>query len=276
MRNQLSGKTVKPMKAICKWCAKHQTLATILYAALVLPAGTYLLHDVGCPLWGIVLVDLVLLLISLSFSTSCLNRVMKDSFQSLYKDCDPAPALQTSSELLQYKQPESSRQVLLINYCVALREMGEYQKALDILSSINIDKCSGTLPVTKVTYYNNLSDIYDLLEDPAQSEIWYSKMMQIYKDMPNNSFKKALGSAVSSATAAHLYRIGNYEEVIPVLKQMKTEDLAHNIDSALLWAKTSLQLQDTQTAKKQLQYVIENGNRLYAVTVAQDMLDAMQ
>lgn len=258
---------------LSKWISKHLRLTTALTGIPLVLIYTFLMKMIDWPTWCIILVDCFLLLLAFSFPQSCLNRVILHSCESLNKNCDPEPLLQTTTELLAYAQPENIRQILLINQSLAFREMGEYQKAADILNSINIDKTSSTLPITKITYYNNLSDIYDLLDKTAQADIWYEKMVQIYYDMPENAAKKQIKDALESASAAYQYRKGNYQKTIDILSTLHTQNMAHNIDSALRWAQASLKLGDIQTARAKLNYVIENGNKLHSVTLAKQMLD---
>lgn len=263
------------MLPLNKWVAEHKMLALVLFSGIEIFVYSFFFYKLDFPLWSIILIDLLLIFINYMFVHSTQNVLLKKPLEALSKHGDPEPLFYATQELLTFKNTQSDRQLLLLNHCAALRELGELQKVQDILKAINIDKLSGTLPITKAVYYNNLSDIYGLMGDSSQAEIWYLKMMQIYRDMPENKFKKVFQNTAFIATAESYFRKGDDDQAVSMLKQIQTDDLSLKAEIALLYAKISLKQNDLACAKANLQYILDNGNRLYAVTIAQKMLDQL-
>lgn len=175
-----------------------------------------------------------------------------------------------------YKKSGVNQQSLLILYCLALRNTGKYQKAFEILSSINIDKFAGTLPVNKIVYYNNLSDICELLNQYEQADIWYAKMMQLYSDMPDNKTKKKLNNLVLEAKISNQFLAGQYSEIIESLNSFEPNSLSSTIENAWLCAQAYLKLNEREKAIEKLNFIIEKGNKLYTVTKAKMLLERIE
>lgn len=261
------------MLAFYKWVTKHKTLAMWLFSAIEIFIYASLLYSIHCPMWAIYLVALVLMIINYMFAYSAQQLLLKKPLETLSRSGDPDPLFFITEELLTFKSSETNRELLLINHCVALRERGELQRVHDILTGINIDKHAGTPPYIKAVYYNNLADILDLLGDSAQADIWYAKMMQIYTDMPENRFKRALKNTVLLSSAEHCLRQGECNQALQLLRSVEHDGLQRSISVALLCARASLQMSERESARQHLQYIIANGNRLYAVTIAQELLN---
>ena len=263
------------MTAINKWIAKHKTLTWVLLSVAEILAYTSWLLELGWPKWSIILVDAGLILLNYLFASTAPTQLQRKPLLALTKDGDPDPLLAITQELLTFRHPETYRQTLLINYCVALRERGELEKMCSILQSINIDKSPQTLPWIKVVYYNNLSDAYTLLGDDVQAQIWYEKMMQIYRDMPENKVKRSLENASILAQAEDCMRCGNYPRAMQLVTALKPEKLTEKMSVALLYAQIEIKKGNAEAARQSLHYVINTGNKLYAVKLAQKLLDEL-
>lgn len=263
------------MTKLNKWVAKHQRLAWILFSAIEILVYAPLLYELGCPIGAIVLIALLLVSFNYLFVKSAILVLLKKPMEALTVHGDPEPLLHITEELVTFKLSEADHQVMQINYCVALRETGELQKAHDILTSINIDKCSGMPPVNKATYYNNLADIFNLLGDEAQAEIWQLKMLQIYHDMPENKFKSGLKHSMLLVSAENCIRHGDYSQAMLWLNQTEPTDLSKKTAIALLRAQLSLKTDDIEAAKRELNEIVRIGNKLYAVKIAEKMLSEL-
>lgn len=263
------------MKALSRWVTKNKLLAMILLCVSEIAIYSLFLHWLGAWGWLIVLFDLLLIFVNYAFVNSCINILLQEPIKIMNEACDPFPLFQETEALLSYKNSEKNKQVLLINYCVALRNMGGYQKVYELLSSVNIDKDAGMLPIYKVVYYNNLADACALLQKNEQADIWYAKMMQLYSDMKENKMKTALVPNILSAQASNLFRAGAYQQAIAVLDSIRPECLSQAIDNALLSARAFLKLEDKEKARERLLFVIANGNRLYAVVEAKALLNTL-
>lgn len=260
------------MHKVYKFMAKHRIPSMILLVFIICPLYTYLLWSLEAPLGLIVFLNLLLFFSIIVSVNNSVNYVLKKPLDELNNKCDPLPLLMESQVLLNYKNTKVVGQVLLMNYSVALSEIGELQKNYDILKSINIDELSATLPIHKLVYYHNLSDACDSIGDAVQADIWYQKMMQIYNSMPDNKFKKQAVPVVNQATAVAWYRRGDFNQALNVLKCVQPNDLRQRVSMAMLCAQIFIKLNDFDTAKANLQFVVANGNKLFLVNEAHKLL----
>jgi tetratricopeptide (TPR) repeat protein len=202
-----------------------------------------------------------------------LVKKMQDEFN---EKCNPEPFLHIIEELLSYKISEGERTNLLIDYCAPLCDMGEFQKAYDILTGINIDKKAGTPSVVKAVYYNNLAYACYMLGDNASADIWCEKMLQIYRDMPQNKFKKMLDDTSLISSAEKSYRNGDYSGAMILINQAELKHTRIKVNAALLRAQIYLKAENIENAKKELDYVISNGNKCYDVVRAKEILSEIE
>lgn len=260
------------MKRIHRWVAAHKRLAWVLYGITVCVGYTILLSWLKAPLWAIILLNLLLLAIDYFWVQSCSIKLVRQAEKVLTEHGDPDLLLEETAWLLSHKPSEYFRQVLLIDRCVALRARGEYQKTYEILKSINIDKCAETLPPVKVVYYNNLMDICALTDRIDEVNIWYEKMLLLYHDL-KPKLQQQMNALVLSAQAMERYCAQDYAQTIQILESMpKQQERKAAIADTLLYAQACIALGDTETAKEKLAWVIANGNKLYAVQEARELM----
>lgn len=200
------------------------------------------------------------------------DALLRKPLKHQNEHCDPYPMLEEMTIQMNYPDSGVAKQLTTINYATALRNIGEYEKAHVLLSNVNIDKYPGMLPAAKLIYYNNLMDILALLGNEWEADIWYNKMMQIYRDMKENKQKKQFEQMVNSACAQHFFCKQQYDLALRMLDNAKSEYLSQEVDNAMLYARVCLAMGNTEKAKEKLQFVIQNGNRLYCVTEANEML----
>ena len=202
-----------------------------------------------------------------------LAKKPRDEFN---EKCNPEPFLHIIEELLSYKISEVERTELLINYSAVLGDMGEFQKAYEILSGINIDKKAGTPNFNKAIYYNNLAYCCYLLGDNAAADIWCEKMLQIYRDIPQGKIKKMITDAVLISSAEKSYRNGDYSGAMLLVNQAELKHTRIKVNAALLRAQIYLKAENIENTKKELDYVISNGNKCYDVVRAKKILSEIE
>lgn len=260
------------MKGLDRWIAKHRKLAKWLFGALLV--GCYsLLLVLGVPLWAVIIIDLFVLLVNSTHIDGSLMRLQKQPTQALISDCDPYPLLQETTEQLTYGPTGVIEQNIKVNHALALREVGRYQDALELLNSINIDRYAATLPVTRFVYYNNLTDVLTLLGNYPEAEVWYQKAVQIYQDMPENKLKQRLRPVVEAMAADAWFRRGEYEKTIECVNALYPSEAYNQINQAMLIARCYIALGQPEEARKPLEFVVAKGNRLHAVAQARAMLN---
>lgn len=215
---------------------------------------------------------LFLLVYGIWFVSAACDRLCKKPLKILKNVCDPHPFLEEMDEQRTYPANEAGKQIQTINYAMALRCTGEYEKAFAMLSSINIDKHAVMLPAIKVVYYNNLTDLCQLMGKHQEAVIWYEKTLQIWNDLKPGEQKEKLRNAVESSQAAMHFCKGEYDQALQVLSTAKIENLSDRIENAMMYARVYLVMGETEKAVKPLTFVAENGNKLYFATEAKALL----
>lgn len=219
---------------------------------------------VGMLLWGVMLCVLLR-------SATLRDRFLRKAMDALRNCCDPFPILLETQEQMNYPGPKSGKQLNAINHALALREIGQYEKAQALIESINIDK-HAVIPAVKLVYYNNRMDICALTGRYAEAVIWYEKTAQIFRDLRPGKQKEQLRHAVEENLALFHYCRGEFELALQVLGQAKPQSMKGRIENAMMFARTYLALGEPEKAKKPLRFVAENGNKLYFATEAKELL----
>lgn len=259
------------MRKLQRWVMLHQRIAVIVLSVIYL-CGIFAFLEFPISPWIVIPVLGILYLFSLLIIPTASTEWLQEPMKALQEQCDPYPLLRDLHGIPMGKLPDLHRQTITINYCFALYYIGNYQLAFDTLSSLNIDKHGGMIPVNKAVYYNNLSDNCRHLHKHEEAEIWYEKMMQIYNDLPDNNLKKNLEPAVLSARIDHHRYTGEYEKALELLGTVKPQNRIGEVDLHMQLAQNYFALGEKELARKNLQLVIEKGNKLYAVTKAKELL----
>ena len=263
------------MRTIYGWMAKHRLLAIILGSLFLCAVYTGIMMDIGASFWFIVLADLFLIFITCTTVDNAPFYLLKQSREELDNNCNPIPLKMELEKLLAYKNSEVTQQGLLIEYAMALNFMGSYEKSYEILSSINIDKSSKTLPGNKIVYYNNRMEQCMLLEKYEEACIWYLKASQMYADMKESKHKKILENTIQEAEAVYYFCKKEYEKAAHILDASVSRCLRNKVEDAYLYAKIYVALGDKVNAREKLTFVIQNGNNLHCVENAKKMLEQL-
>lgn len=261
--------------AFYRLCAKHRTTAKIVLAIFLCGAYSVLLRWINAPLWVHLLVWLVLVFVNYIAVDGFCGKLLLPAMKTMREQCDPYPLLQELKEQATYPMSEPMRLTHHINSALAFRQIGEFEKALQILNDVHIDKLPSTTLPFKFIYYLNLTDIHHLLGHYDQAKTWNDKLMQIYQDLPDGKQKKQFARNVEMASAEALFRSGEFSATIDALNKITCQNELHRVEHALLYARCALALGDVQTARTRLQYVLLNGNRLFHVAEAKRIWDTL-
>lgn len=267
------------MKRYQIWMVKNRSTVRLMFGAGAILGYTGVLLGLGVPSGRIVLTDLLIGCLVFGWARSVRSIPltpfvrMQEPLYILNDSCDPNPLLQETEQLLSGSNTLRMEQMILINHCVALCNLGRYQQAYEILAEINLDRSTGMSPINKLVCCNNLADICTRMNKYDEANNWYAKMMQIYADLPDNKWRRKLESLVLSAKADDLFRAGQYREAVELLDTIRAKCLCDEVSHALLYAKACLKLGDRETAGEKLRFVIEKGNRLYSVTEAKKLME---
>lgn len=259
------------MRKLQRWVMLHQRLAVIILSVIYV-CGISAFLEFQIPSWIVIVVLGILYFFSLLLIPTAINAWINEPLKTLFEQCDPYPLLREIHGIPMEKLSPQLRQTMTINYCVGLHNIGNYELAFATLSAFNIDNIPGVPPVTKVVYYNNLCAVCCCLEKFDEAEIWYTKMMHIYDGLPDNKLKKNLESAVLSTRIEHHCYAGEYEKALEILSTEKPKNRIGEVGLHMHLAVNYLALGKKDLARENLQFVIENGNKLYAVTKAKEIL----
>lgn len=255
-----------------RWCAKHGRLVMFLWSMPISAIFWTLFLYIEAPIWMPALFTLFMAFTSWGFVNSCARQLLLRAEKPLMEQCDPYPLLKETEDQMSYNRSKTYAQILLINYCCALRNIGEYNKVLEKMESINIDKYAGAMPITKVVYYNNLADIYLCLNEIEKAEIWQNKSIQIQHDLKNNKLMHKFSATVQLNVAEIAYHKKDFDKAIEILDNTAETNMRDAVYKALLFAKIYIAQNKIEEAKTKLQFVIEEGNKLIDVQIAKELL----
>ena len=261
------------MEKIYRWAATHKLLVALIFDVIAMPVWTHLLlGHTNAGIGLVIVVDSIILCIGALLGDSCLMRLTKKPLSDFDDACDPYPLLEETEKLLACNLKGNMEQVTQINRLAALSVLGKYDVVYDTLMSLNIDKYSGCLPMNKVVYYHNLASACDDLGRHDEASAWRSKMNTIYNDMPENRMKKSVSTFVLNSRAEELFYSGRYQEALEMRNSKGNQKLRYQVADAFAIAKIYIKLGDKEKARENLEFVIKNGNKLYVVTEAKELM----
>lgn len=262
------------MRGLQMFCIKHRKLANV-FAMLffAFPIG-FITGLLNWPVYVGVALAVISVLIAMIWVSAAPAAYALPALKKLNDECDPYPLLEVCDEIIKYAQPKTDILIARINRCVALSCIGEYEKNLRELQDIRIDSLVGTVAQTKFIYYNNLASAYISLGDNVTAEIWYNKSAELLDAIKNQKIKEQMTDTHRFSKAQLLISAGKAEEGLELLNGVKARDIKMRVSLALSSAEANIKLKRYELAKPALEYVIANGNRLYAVVEAKKLLES--
>ena len=257
------------------WITEHKILSGILCTVFLCAVYTKVCIFLDAAWWVIVLVNVLLLAVVWAYVEASPMFLIQKSIDELNDNCNPYPLKENLERLLAKKWNSSMHQSLMIDYALVHRSIGEYERNYEMLHAINIDK-TAIDPIIKVVYYNNLMDAAFYTERYEEASIWYTKMAQVYADAKKSEEKQELEAIVEAGAALYAFCQKDYAKTIEVLDEIVHKDIRMKVDLSLLYARTCILTGNTETAKEKLQYVIEKGNQLYSVKIAEQLLAELE
>ena len=255
----------------------HRRLIMIILSILIAISNVFLLQSY--PDFSVILLiflDLAFIIITSWLLYNCFTSLFSKPIAELNNKCDPYPLIEESEKHLNAHYSILDKFILLVNYSAALKASGQYQKALDILLSIDIEAdAMKKLQHLKAAYYYRLMELCEFLNKGAQADFAYSKFLELIPQIKNERFKKSLEIEIVLGNVLGAFRKGDYQTVVETLESSVLNVFSSQITSSLTCAKAYLALGETEKAKEKLEYIIENGNKLHCVTEAREMLSSL-
>ncbi len=264
------------MKQLYRFIVRHRFWTSVVLSMLLCGATTCFGAILQFPVWHIVRMDLILLFLCILCPLLCGNKLMTDAVKKLHNTCDPYPLLQETEFLLQHAKPGIMQQAYQINHCFALDTLGEFQKALEGLTSINIDRYMLMTAIDKYVYYNNLAELYKNLGMTDLGDLWMQKAIQFYTDTKNFWIKRQYTRVFLMNEAERCCKNGEHAKALEILKGIQPIHKLQSIQLALRYGEIAIALGDTESAKAQYAFVIRNGNKLRHVDEARKALIELQ
>lgn len=256
------------MKILNRWVAKHLWFAYIFAIALMLILLLVLQNRLPF------LVAYLLFLVWPWFISFVLitwvNQLLKEPMAQLNQHCDPVPFLEETSLQLQYPGPKPMQNIRKVNYAVALHYLGRSDEALEVLSATQLVK--GQKASHYVVYYRNLMLVLLAASRHQEAEAAFDNMMQFYGKIKNGKIRRQLEPAVACAQAEMHLLHGEYDRALEKFRA-EPQTLLGQVCDAWFQAKVYLARGERKEAKEKLEFVVENGNRLYIKVQAQVFLD---
>ena len=121
-----------------RWCAKHRKLVMFLWSGPISAVYWVLFLYIESSILIPAVFTFIMVFTTWGFVNSCAGKLLSIAEKSLTDQCDPYPLLKETEDQMSYNRSKIYEQLLLINYCVALRNIGEYNKVLEILKKVNL------------------------------------------------------------------------------------------------------------------------------------------
>ena len=251
-------------------CLKHRLISTIIIAAVLCAAISPMLWKIRSAAWIYAIFYTFFTVLAFCFVESSSDKLMKSAAEALNNSCDPTILLGETEEQLKYVKSGVTGQLIVLNHTVALSYLGEHEKVLEILKSLDVDKYKILSPYrgfVKMIYYNNMSDAFHELGNFENASLWHEKTMLAAKKLGAANQKEIV---LSKATEN--LRCKEYEKILETLESFKGKTLLDSVCASMVYAKAYIALGNSEKAKEKLSYIIENCNKLYMVEQAKKML----
>lgn len=262
------------MKSLQRWMVKHRIAAYVVFDLFFIGFFSVMFWQLGAPWWVIVLFDLFLLFVNHSVVAFSDALLLQEPARLNNENCDPYPMLQEAEWLLSCPLSATARQRVLLLYAGALGNVGAYSQVYDILSAGDFEKAL-LLPTDRAGYVLSLADVCLQLDKQELAEFWYGKAMQQYAELKEDKTKRDLYLSMLMIWARLTLKAGEPQAVIDALPPITPSSRVAAVGKAMVLARAYRAIGDTDKAREQLRFVIQNGNRLHIVTEARDMWGAL-
>ncbi len=259
-----------------RFVSHHLMLCTVLFTILPFGICAAALTTIQAEPVAYILVAIIFLILCNFFCRVCANQLILHATKELYEKCDPKPLLRETADALKYNKEGINRQILIIDYAMALGALGEHEFAYSQLSEINIDKHAGMLPTVKVIYYNNLGYYAHLLGKNETADLLHKKALAMYDALKEGKQKDSLKITMLSAQASAALRAGDPIGAMIYASRMIPNSPYAEIDLSWLLSEIYLAQNDTFSAKEYLEKVASSNPSLYIVKEAKRLLSEIE
>ena len=262
---------------ITRWIAYHEIIAAIIISVLCCGLYTFLFRDQLNSLFIIIGGNIFVIYLVWRYVSYRKYNLINKAFDKLDRECDPNPLYEETTELLKcMAHNKNNTQLFLMYQHNALTHMGEFEKAYGAISAADPMKMSKKFIASMSilhTYY--MFSLCDKMGREEEADKWYDKLLDDYSAVRDPLTIGRVGRSVENAKLIDLCRKGEFEEVLELMEDSSTPTKLSEIIRAMRYAKCYIGLGDTENAREQLEFVIENGGKLYYVQQAKELLASL-
>ena len=263
------------MDSISRWIAKHQQIVYFTTCGVLGVLLAMMKTRFGLPFFPTILPVIAIVYIVALSIVSCGVRFQEHARKIMVEQCDPYPFLKEVQTQLSYSNFPFYEILLRINLANALYNTGATQAALDVMNRIPVEKKRSLKPHVKAMYYNNLASYLQDLGNISAAEDAYRKYAELADGKARKALMKHYPNLPPMAEAGHLYRMGEYAAAMEKCRAVVPATAYIRVSLAMLNARCAADLGDTEAARRELQFVLDNGNRLAVVDRAKALLETL-
>ena len=254
-----------------KWyrlCNRHRWIPVILG---LINAVVYILLFTALDAAGIgYLFAVTFFLLSFFSGATKGGQRMSACGKVLTDQCDPYPLLAEADDQLSYVKNAGNRTNLVIDRSAALCNLGERATALTELEALNIDD-PVTIPAVRHAYSHNLTVCAVGCGKLEKAQVYYQKMNQQLDSLKGKAYNNA-NQAATLCTASLLIAEGRYDDAYQILGPFSPVNRLQQVGRAYWLGQIALAQNQPANAKIYLEFVAQQGNRLYIATQARNQL----
>ena len=203
------------------------------------------------------------------------GHLLNPATHYMHNACDPYPLLQECDDQLSYVKNKRDRQMISVNRAAALIALGQSADALASLEALNIDE-PYCLPLWRYAYYSNMAGAALACGEREKAMVYRQKADQTAATVTNKK-QRALVQLTTNVWLTELCLLdGDYPGAATYLSyQAPPENAYQQVNRAYQIGRLELAQGNLTSARFQLEFVVQYGNRLAVVAKAQELLNEL-
>ena len=261
------------MEKVNRWILQHAWLAyflmcatLFLFVGLIVPA-TVEATIVAC------IVMLLGFRASVYFVFGRSNVLLKKPMEILCNQCDPYPFQEETQRQCHCPGPSQLRLQYYTFAAMGLCEIGEYRQAYDLLMSVRDTLVPKVHPNWRLMYYTEMYFLLVKLQMTSELELLHNQVVTTYDACKKEIIKQKMKAGVMSHFALYHRTRGEYGQALEYMQAIPPVTRRDHVVRAMALAQDHWAMGEVELAREKLQFVIENGNKLYVVTEAKALLE---
>lgn len=256
------------------WIATHEIIATVLISILCCGFYTLLFRNQFKSPLLIILGNVFVIYLCWRYVSYRKYAIINKAFDALDKDCDPYPLIDETTLLLKsLAHSKDNTQMFIMYQQNALSHAGEYDRAYAVLETMQPEKMSKKFVESMVILkYYYMFSLCDKMGRDEEAGSWFEKMEDAYSAARDPLTATRVGRSVENARLINLCREDEYDEALELLDGGKAETNLTAVLRAMRYVRVYMGKGEVDLARENLEYVIENGGKLYYVERAKEIL----